>query len=312
MTPVYIGIDGGGTKTNAVALDRDGTQLTQATGGGMNYNFIPLDDAVDNLCGVIRRLAAGLENGGFKIMACALGDSSADDEAPHKLSGDFVHKFREKAGIGFDVPILIKSDVFMSLYGLTGGAPGVLVVGGTGSMGIGVDREGRIFTAGGWGAPGTDPGSGYDIAVRALEAVFSYADGIGPPTALTDEAFRFFGAAKPRELISVFNGGNCSRGDIASFAVKVSECARAGDKTAASVVKKAGGALADYACSLIRRINCDGCIVGIYGGVFLHNAEVRKRFTRLVRRRYPDARVGFPDIPPEVAAARYAIDNTDG
>ena len=46
---LYIGLDGGGTKTAAVAMDRDGTVLAEARSGGINYNFMPMEDAADNV-----------------------------------------------------------------------------------------------------------------------------------------------------------------------------------------------------------------------------------------------------------------------
>jgi N-acetylglucosamine kinase-like BadF-type ATPase len=206
------------------------------------------------------------------------------------------------------VPILLKSDVFMSLYGLTQGEPGVLLISGTGSMGMGINKQGGIVTAGGWGRPGTDKGSGYDIAVNALSAVFEESDGTGPATKLTEKALKFYNVNKARELIGIFNDDKCSRSDIAAFARIADECAKEGDKIALDVINGAADSLAAYACALIKRIDYPACRAGMYGGVFQHNIYIQARFKEQINRAFPEAVVKFPEIPPEIAAANYAAD----
>jgi N-acetylglucosamine kinase-like BadF-type ATPase len=301
---IIIGIDGGGTKTKAAALDENGRVVAQAESGSMNYNFLPVDECVSNVCGAIKRLAL---DGDFYVKACAVGDASIDDEVTHVLSEKFIGALRAQAGFDNNIPIFLKSDVFMSLYGLTEGEPGVLLISGTGSMGMGIDKQGNIVTAGGWGRPGTDKGSGYDIAVRALSAVFEASDGTGFPTKLTEKALRFFRVDKPRELIGIFNDDNCTRADIAAFARAVDECAKEGDPAAIGVIRDAADSLAGYACALIKRIDDPACHVGMYGGVFQHNLDIQKYFKEAVYRIFPQAVVGFPQTPPEIAAAIYAI-----
>jgi N-acetylglucosamine kinase-like BadF-type ATPase len=304
MKNIIIGIDGGGTKTKAAALDESGKLVAQSESGSMNYNFLPMSECVSNVCEAIRGLALDKD---CRIAACAVGDASIDDEVVHTMSGIFTNEFRKQAGFANDVPILLKSDVFMSLYGLTEGKPGVLIISGTGSMGMGINKQGGIVTAGGWGRPGTDKGSGYDIAVTALSAVFDEADGTAPPTNLTAKALKFFNVNKPRELIGIFNDDSCGRSDIAAFAPIVDKCAKENDSKALEVINAAADSLAAYACALIKRIEYPACRVGMYGGVFQHNIEIQTRFKETIHREFPQAVVKFPEIPPEIAAANYAM-----
>ena len=104
-------------------------------------------------------------------------------------------------GAALQVPVLTRSDVYMSLYGLTAGHPGVMVVSGTGSMGIGQDAAGQIHAVGGWGRITGDEGSGYWIAREGLRAAMRAADGLEPPTALLDAALEWAGVREPRALI---------------------------------------------------------------------------------------------------------------
>lgn len=302
MEKIVIGIDGGGTKTKAVAMDYSGRIVAEASAGGMNYNFMPMESAVNNVCEAIRKLSITAP-----AAALAIGDASVDDMTDNILTGKFTESLRRAAGLG-GIPVFVKSDVFMALYGLTRGKPGILVISGTGSIGMGIDARGGIYVAGGWGVPTTDRGSGYDIAARALCAVSDADDGVGADTALTDEALSFFKADKPRGLAYVFNSDSCKRADIAAFAVKVSACAQKGDIIANDIIIQAAEGLSDYACALINRIGDEDCPVGIYGGVFKNDKTLRERFIKNVGLKFPRARIGFPQTPPETAAAQYALD----
>ena len=303
MKDIIIGIDGGGTATKAAALDISGRLVARSAAGSMNYNFMPMENCVSNVCGAIRKLMLGDR---CHIVACAVGDPSIDDEVKYAPSERFINELRDRAGFGKDMPILLKSDVFMCLYGLTEGEPGVLVIAGTGSMGMAINERGDTMTVGGWGNPCADKGSGYDIAVKALSAVFDEADKTGPPTLLTEKSLEFYEVAKPRELIGIFNGGGSGRPDIAAFAPVVSACAEMGDKTALGIIAQAADDLAGYALSLLRRMK-KKCRVGIYGGVFSNNAAIRMRFGQTVSRHFPETDIGFPETLPEIAAARYAL-----
>ena len=47
----FVGVDGGGTKTALVALTPEGREVAAAVCGPLNYNFIGVDAALDNLQG---------------------------------------------------------------------------------------------------------------------------------------------------------------------------------------------------------------------------------------------------------------------
>ena len=307
MEKIFVGIDGGGTKIKAVAINAKKQFVAQATSGGMNYNFIPIKDAVQNLSQAINNLALQSE-----ISALAIADASMDDETENAATEKFTSEVRKTLILPESVPIYAKSDVYMALYGLSQGKPGALIISGTGSMGIGIDSAGKIHTVSGWGVPTRDDGSAYDIAVRALYTVFDSADGLGEDTALTAEALNFFSVKKPRDLIGVLNSDTCTRGDIAAFAVKVYKCAVAGDKVAINITKEAANRLADYACALLKKVNAENHILGIYGGVFEHNHIVREQFMAHVEAKFPGVQISFPKQPPEVAAAYYAINMKKG
>ena len=302
---VIIGVDGGGTKTNLVALNAaTGTEIARATTGSINIYFSGLEEAAANMAQALAALNLGEDH---RVIAVGLGDPALDDSSPAEGQA-----LRDR--IGALVPgavCLSKSDVFMALYAFTGGAPGVLTVAGTGSMGVGLkapycfDGENPMLTVGGWGNPTTDPGSGFDIGTRGICAALDAFDGIGPETALCRWAMDFYGATEPRQLVTILNGEDMNRSRIAAFSRQVAQCADAGDPVSRAILESAGRTLGRYACSMLRQIG-RAVPVGAYGSVLVNNGLVRRIFTETIQEEFPLAQVSIPGQPPEYGAARFA------
>lgn len=293
---IFIGADGGGTGTTLAAYE-NGVRIASAEAGPLNYRFIPPEEAVRHFTEGMAALGLDPE----KIAAVGIADPSLDDEAEagDEAAARFYGLLREK----LSCPVFSRSDAYITLFGLTGGeGAGVLMIAGTGAMGIAVNEKGVIRTAGGWGRLTGDEGSGYYIAAEGIRAALRAADGITPATCLTQALLKRFGASSPRGLIPVLYGD--PEPDIASFARDVADCAEGGDGEAQRILSDAAGWLARYAEVLVRWSGCRR--VGIWGSVLLRSAAVREAFERDLRERIGEAEFVVPPIPAEEAAARYA------
>lgn len=292
---LYLGVDGGGTKTALGVFDEHGACVASAVCPPLNYHFIGVDTAVSNL----RQGIGMLEIPTDRIVAVGIGDPSLDDVSEGKAALRFAAAVREMLGI----PVYIRSDAYMTFFGLTQGErPGVLIISGTGAMAIAEDARGRITVAGGWGRLTGDEGSGYFIGLQALRAALHAADGIASPTALTEAALRHFGCETSRALIDVFYGEN--EPDVAGFARVAAACAEAGDQKAMEILCEAARYLADYTSALICRSGAG--LVGVYGSVLCRNRIVRDEFEYLLKQRHPGICVTEPSVNAQCAAAIYA------
>lgn len=299
MDRYYIGVDGGGTKTALLACDRDGNTVAEAMCGPLNYNFIGMEAALEDLRVGISAL--GLPKG--SVAAVGIGDPSIDDTAESETAREFADRARELIG----APVLVRSDAYMTLYALTGGeGSGVLMISGTGAMAIGEDENGNTHVAGGWGRISGDEGGGYYIALSGIKAALRFSDGIVPETALLQAALDFYRCRSPRELTGVFYGG--TEPDIAGFSKCVAECADNGDRVARDILLKAARYLADYTSVLVKR--CNTARVGVYGSVLMKNRTVRSEFEKILRGRFENISIEEPKINAQRAAALYALNNS--
>ena len=291
----FVGVDGGGTKTALVAATAEGKEISSAVCGPLNYNFIGLDEALDNLAKGIEML--DLPKG--SIAAVGIGDPSIDDESESPMAQEFTTRATTLLG----VPVYVRSDAYMTLFALTGGKKtGVLIISGTGSMTIGENEAGEISVVGGWGRLTGDEGSGYYIGREGICAALRAADGVAPQTALVDAALKHFGAVAPRDLISVFYG--TEEPDVAGFSRSVAECAAKGDAVANGILLDAAEHLSRYASVLLEK--CNANLLGVWGSVLCKNDIVRKDFEKNVREKFPNVEIREPAIRAELAAALYA------
>ena len=298
---IYIGVDGGGTKTAIGAYDDRGNCLAHTVCPPLNYHVIGVDAALENLsCGI-----ATLGICTQEIAAVGIGDPSIDDVGECEAA----ERFADAARARLSLPIYIRSDAYMTLYGLTGGhIPGVLVISGTGAMALAEHANGEISVAGGWGRLTGDEGSGYEIGLCGIRAALRAADGVAPPTMLTNAALEHFQCSSPRDLIGVFYGE--SEPDVAGFALRVASCAASGDDTARMILSNTAQTLVEYVSVLIKKSGAD--LVGVYGSVLCRNAYVREQFEHLLKAKYPHVSITQPPISAEAAAAKYAMNHHKG
>jgi N-acetylglucosamine kinase-like BadF-type ATPase len=199
-------------------------------------------------------------------------------------------------------------DADMALYGATDGAPGVVVISGTGSVSCGVNRQGKRVYAGGWGPVAGDEGSGSWIARRALQAVAHATDERGPKTALAAAACNYFQVSAPDDLSTAIYAPTMTNDRIAGFSKAVIEVARAGDTVARQILTEAGKELGRAAVTVIRKLKMEGerFQVAFVGGVFtageLVLAPLREEITRVARKAF----LAEPSFSPTIAAGRMA------
>ena len=293
---LYIGVDGGGTKTVVALYDIMGNCLKETRCGPVNYNFIGVETAVENLLTGISGLPAWQE----KTVAIGIGDPSIDD----RVRSEESVRFRDLIRARLQIPVYVRSDAYMTLYALTRGeTAGVLMISGTGAMGICEDAVGRISFAGGWGRLTGDEGSGYYIGLSGIRAALHAADGIaGGSEMLLRAALSYFGVQEPRALIDLFYGEK--EPNIAGFCTSVCACADAGDGISIEILHGAAAYLAQYASVLLKRSGAK--LLGTYGSVLQCIPTVSDAFCHRIRERFPDVKIETPTLSAECAAALYA------
>jgi N-acetylglucosamine kinase-like BadF-type ATPase len=214
-------------------------------------------------------------------------------------------------GIG---EIVVVGDAEIALYGATEGAPGLIVIAGTGSICCGVNARGKRACAGGWGPVAGDEGGGSWIARRALRAIAHAIDGRGPGTSLTSAASNYFHVSDACDLSTAIYAPSITNARLAGFGKYVIGAAKAKDRVAGEILVEGGRELGLMAAAVIRNLKLERETfqVAYVGGVFgaageLVLAPIREQLKKIAPRAY----LAPPRFSPPVAAARMAREHLD-
>lgn len=301
---LYLGVDGGGTKTHIVLLNEAQEFVCEGTAGASNPLRVGIETAVAN---IMKALNA----------ACDAGNQSRGDivSATLGLAGVRRSDLRLRIREGLYRQLHIKNinvitDAEIALYGATLGKAGLVVIAGTGSICLGQNDKGQKVSAGGWGPLAGDEGGGAGIARQALHAIAKASDGRGKPTKLSELAIDYFRAAHIEDLIVAIYAPQIDNAKIAGFARCVIEAAKDGDEVAVGLVGEAGHELGIAAAAVIKQLKLERRTFPIshVGSIFKAGDILIKPFLEMVHQTAPKAQFIHPKLTPSVAAARMAFE----
>ena len=297
-----VGVDGGGSKTEAVIMDSDMRIIGEGRAGPSN----PLRVGVTSAAAAVREAID-------EACAAAKVRRSDLDAAEVGLAGARRRELRERMretllplGIR-DIEVVTDADI--ALYGATDGAPGLVVIAGTGSICCGINARGKRLCAGGWGPIAGDEGAGAWIARRALRAIAYASDGRGPQTLLTEFACNYFHVSTADDLTTAIYAPTITNERIAGFGKDVVEAAKRKDEVAAQIILEGGTELGLAAVAVIRNLQMEKerFQIAYVGGVFRAAGEMILKPLRVeVAKVAPRAYFEPPHFSPAVAAARMA------
>ncbi len=297
---MFLGVDGGGTKTAFCLLRRDGVIAGSALGPSTYANS-------EHLLGAVLR-------GGVSAVCIQAGIAPADlDYAFFGLPG--YGEVKAAVPMLDRVPLEVlqhnrytcDNDMVCGWAGSLGTGDGVNVISGTGSMAYGAHAD-RRARAGGWGETFGDEGSGHWIAIRGLAAFSRMSDGRTPRGPLYHLLREHLRVVDDFDVIDVVvNQWGGRRRDIATLAIVVVDAAAQADTCAEHILTDAAAELALVADACRRQLDVppgETFSVSYSGGVFSADVVRHAFISRLHERGGYDPRA--PLYPPVVGAALYA------
>jgi N-acetylglucosamine kinase-like BadF-type ATPase len=304
-SPLYLGVDGGGTKTALVLLDSEGAIRARHLAPGSYYLTIGVDGLgtllVEAVNAVLAKAGVSSDEVDFAFFGLpAYGEDSS-------LIGPLSQLPRRCLPAGH---FLCGNDMICGWAGSLLCRDGISIVAGTGSICYG-ERNGSIARCGGWGELFSDEGSAYWIACRGLNLFSRMSDGRtakGPLYEIVRERLKI---TQDLDLCAhVFTQLEGDRARIAQLSKWVTEAAAAGDGQATSIVREAGQELALMVDATRLQLGfgmTEAVPVSYSGGVFDNVGPLLlKHFTAALRAFRPGYRVSEPVLPPGIGAALYA------
>lgn len=266
---VMIGIDGGGSKTELVLFDEDGTLLDRAVLGACNPNAIGIRECAALLSRGIGELCPeNAELSGIYVGSAGflLGNNAKDVRALLKKA--FPH-----------VRIKCNTDILNVIAGCTDDPRCIAVICGTGSTVCAKEGD-KLTRLTGWGYLLSKSGSGFDIGRDGLFAALEHREGLGAPTRITEHIEARLGCPVIDNFREIYSR---DQSYIASFVPAVMEAYREGDAVARQILSENADRLAYVIGRTKEMYDCGNKLI-LAGGLVSSDSP----FLDLLRPRLPE------------------------
>jgi glucosamine kinase len=295
--PLFLGIDAGGTKTEA-ALSNGAELLGQATSGTAKVPRVGEQQARQNLLEAIQKSCDAARINPQAINRVCIGISGASVAGTVAWVEQVIRELvpGEVKVIGDDV---------IAHRAAFGAMPGVLVIAGTGSIAYGRNEKGETARAGGWGPTVSDEGSAFWIGREAVAAALREHD-LARSDGLLATVVKCWGISSVEDVVRIVNVDPGPH--FAELAIAVAEVAEKGHAAAQAIISRAGRELAGLAATVITRLWPPKAMVRVAmaGGVLQGSGLVRRAFQDSIQAGYPNAALSFAYVRPVLGALAFA------
>jgi N-acetylmuramic acid 6-phosphate etherase len=300
---LFIGVDGGATKTVGVLTEEENV-LARCVVGPTNPSVV----GESGCLGALRNLLEDLsrDNPVDRVQAIWMGIAGVRTRA------DLALMRRVCETLGAADKTRVSDDTLLALVSAGLEKCGIAVVAGTGSCVTGVNPQGDRLIAGGVGHLLGDEGSGYAVVVEALRAAARAGQNRGPQTLLLPRFIERLGVGDSDEMVRWATGVSVS--DLASLAGLVFNCAEEGDPVAEEIIGNGAKHLAGLARHAAAQLGLEDAPPGVvlYGGMLEHFPSYFDRVRDEIATLLPNATVVRPAVEGAVAAARLARQSVRG
>ncbi len=281
---LFLGVDGGGTKTAAwlgslartAGSAADPTAPLQVIGRGTSGPSNPRAVGFElSFAHLQAAIASAFETAGLpsKPVTCACFCIAGAGRSSEQLP---LTAWIESQGIAVHYRLAMDVEAVLAA-GTTDcrTVNGIALIAGTGSIAWGRSTQGNLARCGGWGPLLGDEGSGYAIAMQGLQAACQAADGRCDPTALLPAFLEALNCAQAEQLVEWIYDPQTSREHIAGQSHVVFACARHEDARAMRIVKQAADELAVAVHTVALKLGFEPATfaLALAGGVLCHQPQ---------------------------------------
>jgi N-acetylglucosamine kinase-like BadF-type ATPase len=266
---LLVGVDGGGTKTEATLARRTAEGaieiLARGTAGPANLRSVSAADAWSQCQEAIARAYVAATLAPQPAAAMALGMAGAGSQ-PHRDA------FAAEVGrSGAADRWVVTHDARPLIAGGTAADCGIALIAGTGSLAYCRTEDSIEDRCGGWGSLIGDEGSGYALTIAALRAAVAAWDGRAESTELLAALRDWIGETEIVQWPSRLQ--TLKRSEIARGATIVCEVADQGDPVADCLLDQNASDLAKHVMTLWQRCFQDRQVDLVFAGGLLVGSE---------------------------------------
>lgn len=238
---IFIGVDGGGTKSKLVMRDAAGNLLGAGRSGAANIRLC-VDTALHSIDEAFQQaLAEAKIDRNDSAYHFHLGLGLAGTEVPEACT-EFL------ARLPYFDTVRMESDAYAACLGAHDGADGAILIVGTGVIGYKVTK-GQHKRVAGWGFPYDDVGGGAWFGLHAIRYTLEWQDGRREVSPFLEAVFQSFHNSVTT-MVSWADKATAT--EYATLAPMVTRYLAQGDRWAIELAERSGEALCAVVDALIQ------------------------------------------------------------
>lgn len=262
-----IGIDGGGTKTEAIAFDQDGKEIISGKSGFGNI-LIDFEEALVHIMEAIDQCQKNVVKGHCVCICLGLAG----------ISGANINELTLRLKQKYGIQIEVFNDAMIAHAAALKGKDGILTIGGTGAICIG--KKGKVYEySGGWGHILGDERSGYWIALQALKRMVNQLDQgvrLCPLSLRIQDEFQLLTSSHIKSLVY-----SSAKDKVAAITPFVIREARNGNDAAHEIMMQAGKELARITIDVYNKMQFDlSASIAVSGSILRFVPEIYDEFKK--------------------------------
>lgn len=301
---LFIGFDGGGTKTICMIGDSSGTIIASATGASTNIKSRHPEKVREVIHGLLAEVLQSENTNRDQIKGVFVSTAGGDREEDRKRWEKWILEYGLKPN-----QLIVANDAVGALTAGTRKKTGIVLIAGTGSIAYSVkDGDASPIRVGGWGYLLGDEGSGYDIGNEALRMILRSHDGRdNEKEALTGYILKQVGLQSPEQLITFIYEDPYPRKLIAAVAKHVISLAEQGETNAQQIIQHAIDRLVELVLSIVRNDKESNAFPLVVSGGLFDSIYFKEVFERSMSINGCNQSIILPIYPPIVGSYICAL-----
>ncbi len=291
---LYLGVDGGGTKTKVIVINEEKEVLYEGIGGPSSIDTVSIEQTISSINEALNTFSKTNKQS-FKSVFLGLGGIATQKDI------DLVEK-AAKAIFFVDesTKITARNDTLNALASGNHYDDGIVLICGTGMNCYG-NKDGITHKSGGWGYKSGDQGSGYYLGIEAIKYMIKGYDGRIEKSPFLETIFN---ELKVEDIINIPHIlDQLNRTQIASLAPIVREFATKGDTYALDILARGAKELALCVEAVYKRVNSlNLVVVGSLGNIGIYKDMIHNEIKKI----NPSFKIQSPTLDPALASAHLA------
>jgi len=306
---IVLAVDGGGSKTDMIALTMDGQLVAQVRGPGSNPHVLGLERSLS----IIRGIAADAHAmaGKRRLIHTSIYLSGIDFPAEiDAFSAAIAQEPWTEGSAG--LPPVVDNDLFALLRAGTSEPDAVAVVCGTGINAVGVRADGATARFPALGTISGDWGGGGSLGAQALWHAARSEDGRGPKSVLQELVPQAYGLSSVMEVIEAIHFKKIRARTIVDLTPVLFAAAASGDEAAAAEIDRQAQEIVIMAVTALHRLELqDSHVPVVLGGGVLGSNDLRLMtgIASGLKGQAPNARIQLVKAAPILGAGLLALES---